>query len=34
MSKKMIVGLVCSSILVQAVLFTLLYQFVQMLGNL
>lgn len=34
MSKKMIIGLVLSSIIVQAVIFTMLYQFVQILGNL
>lgn len=34
MSKKVIMGLVLVSILVQAVLFTLLYQFVQALGTL
>lgn len=34
MSKKIIIGLVLSSIFVQAILFTLLYQFVQVLGRL
>ena len=31
MSKKIIIGLVLISVLVQAILFTLLYQFVQVL---
>lgn len=34
MSKKIIIGLVLISVLVQAVLFTMLYQFMQVLGQL
>lgn len=34
MSKKIITGLVISSVIVQAILFSLLYQFIQLLGTL
>ncbi len=34
MSKKIITGLVICSVIVQAVIFALLYQFVQLLGTL
>lgn len=34
MSKKIITGLVISSVIVQAILFSLLYQFVQVLSTL
>ncbi len=34
MSKKIITGLVISSVIVQAILFSLLYQFVQVLNTL
>ncbi len=34
MNKKIITGLVISSVIVQAILFSLLYQFIQLLGTL
>ena len=34
MEKKIIAGLVVSSLIVQAILFSLLYQFIQILGTL
>ena len=34
MNKKIITGLVISSVIVQAILFFLLYQFIQLLGTL
>ena len=34
MNKKIITGLVISSVIVQAILFSFLYQFIQLLGTL